>query len=144
MNMIQITVGDWSGDGHGKSTLYSYELPEGVTAEDARAAFWRSVEKYPLLNPCSFVCDSQDGTVPKNVIDAAETLGFEWRKTECGGVVAEVDFWVEDMAHYVAWFLSLSGVTLTALSEDHTPTLHFYGYDDQKRHIGYFGYGLYD
>lgn len=132
MSLIAISIGDWSGDGHGKHKEVWFSLSDGVSVQDAREAFFKSVKDYPLLDPTTFASEYQDDTVPDKVIAAAKEKGF---------VIDEENFYVSEMASYVAWFIGLSGLVLTpAQSPD---TLHFYGHDKKRRHIGFVGYGLF-
>lgn len=141
MEKIQIAVGDWSGDGHGKCDYFTFQIPEGFCVQDVREAYFQSMKDHPDLDPGSFCEEYEDSTVPDEIIAKARKLGFEWTEHGFewdGEVTAEID----GFADYVAWFIGLSGIKLTRLDEN-VLTLHFYGRDDQGRHISHLGYGLY-
>ena len=52
------------------------------------------------------------------------------------------DFWAEQMADYAAWYITLGDSELILKREPELQMLPFFGYDEDKRHIGGFGYGL--
>lgn len=137
MALIVISIGDWSNDGHGRCDDFFFILPNYKSVEDAREAFFKSAETYPGLDPRSFANEYQDGTIPGELRDAAADKGFELPDNDD-------DFHSGIMAEYVSWFIGLSGVALTALGIEQLPTLHFYGTDKKKRHLGHIGYGLFD
>ena len=42
------------------------------------------------------------------------------------------------------WFMKKDNPDLILeVVEDYVPSFHFYGFDDKKRHINFFGYGLF-
>ena len=49
------------------------------------------------------------------------------------------------MAEVVVWFLNQGDPDIDAKLEPPTavPMLPFYGFDEKKRHVGFFGYGLF-
>ena len=128
---INIQIGDWSGDGHGKCEDFHFKSNKSI--KDVREAYFSAKDKYPHLCPEEFCEEYEDGEVPERIITGAKELGFEIDKD---------DFFLEEMARYVAWYCKLGDPFLELKLKKAPPTLSFYGYDKKKRHIRFFGYGL--
>lgn len=131
--IINIKIGDWSDDGHGKCESFYFESNLPITS--VREAYFLAKKNYPHLSPESFCHDYEDYEVPKKLVRDAKKAGY---KIEPEG------FDARSMALYTAWFCTLGdpGLVLT-LKEEEIPTLAFYGKDEQDRHIGQIGYGLF-
>ena len=144
---IQIAIGDWSNDGHGECDNFFFNVHSGHSVQEIREAYFQSGEKYPNLNPEKFCCDMESSTLSPKILELSKELGFDWLNEG-----AEFESWKgedytyahpEVMAKFVAWFIGLSGPALELTPRNEVPTLQFYGYDKEKRHIGFIGYGLF-
>jgi hypothetical protein len=130
--LINIQIGDWSGDGHGQHEDFHFQSNKSI--KDVRKAYFRAKNKYPTLCPETFCCEYEDCAVPNKITKEAKKLGFKIGKfCTC-----------EDMAEYVAWFCKLGDIELDLklTTQENPPTLAFYGFDENEQHIGFFGYGL--
>lgn len=132
--IINIQIGDWSGDGHGKCEDVFFE--SNLPTKEVREAYFAAMKKCPHLSPESFCHDCLDFEIPKKLIRDAKKAGY---KIEPDG------FGPEGMAAYTAWFCTLGNpkLVLTPMPEAERPTLAFYGNDKKDRHIGFIGYGLF-
>lgn len=126
-----IPIGDWSGDGHSRCDWY--EFTSNKPLDDVREAYFEAVKKGLAPSPEDFCCEYEDYEVPEEVIEEAKKLGY---------TIDPDDFGPEDMADYIAWFITLADGDLKLKRQKNLSMLPFYGYDSKKRHIGFFGYGL--
>lgn len=127
---IQIEIGDWSGDGHGKCQTFTFK--SNLPAEDVREAYFTAREMYPEICPETFCDEYEDSVVPEKVRKRAKTLGFKFPR----------DPGPQDLAKFTAWFCMLGNpnLSLKLLKVDR---LAFYGVDKKNRHIGFIGYGMF-
>lgn len=126
-----IPIGDWSGDGHEKCEWYQFNSNKPLA--DVREAYFQAQKKGLAPNPEGFCCEYEDYEVPEDVVEEAKEAGF---------TIDPDNFGAEQMADYVAWYITLGDPELTLTREPDLQMLPFYGYDKDKRHIGGFGYGL--
>lgn len=134
MHKFKIAIGDWSDDGHGKCEYFqaASEKPIG----EVREAYFRALAALPEKSPESFCNTYEDSEVTERVRGLMESAGIDLRDEEM--------LCPEDMAQYVVWFLNQGDPELRCtLVPDDVPTLHRFGYDGSGRHIGGFGYGLF-
>jgi len=132
---FQIPIGDWSGDGHEKCERFDASAAKPIG--DVRAAWFAAKEKLPGLAPDSFCDEYEEGSLPEAV---------EANLRAAGCPLPESDGWGPGaMAAVVAWFLNQGDRDLDVRLEARpsVPSLVFYGYDEQNRHINGFGYGLF-
>lgn len=131
---FRIAVGDYSNDGHGKCEYFtaSSDLP----IEDVREAYYKAKEILPdIICPEEFLNQYEESEISKDVIDALKKAGYTDFNSN--------NFYVEDMAKYVCWFINIGNFACNVkLEPDVDDMLQFYGTDDKGRHIGFFGYGL--
>lgn len=142
-HFFKISIGDWSGDGHGDSETFMASSTKPI--KDVREGYFNAKERYPRLAPESFCESYEDTLVPVDVADEIEKLGgpttegLERHPREEGfrGTA-------EYMAAVTVWFLNIGdrGLDVRLEAETREDTLHFYGYDEKKRHIGFIGYGV--
>ncbi len=130
-----IPIGDWSGDGHSQCEYFLFKSNKPV--EEVREAYFNARRKFKNLSPESFCNDYQDSEIPEELIKEANTLGFK---------IDPDNFFHDELAEYVAWFCCLGDHDLVLEKQANTneSMLVFYGYDHKKRHIGGFGYGMFE
>lgn len=144
---FKIPIGDWSDDGHGKYKDYLIESNKPV--EQIRELYFQACDKIGF---------SLDGSYKKRELTPqAEYEDYKFsRKT----LQALLDFGVvldEDTINYINEQESTDGTELLCdiilafiktqdpqleiirMEEESCPMFQFYGFDNQKRHIGYFG-----
>ena len=131
---FRIPIGDWSGDGHEKCDWFTATAVKPI--EKVREAFFAAKKLLPHLNPEKFCCDYEDNQVPEDIATELTKKGLTFDVEDLSS---------EDMARIVVWFLNRGDPELDVkLSpEVDVPMLPFLGYDKKKRHISFFGYGLF-
>lgn len=138
MYQFWMTIGDWSGDGHGKSE--DFLISSSVPVEQVREAHFRikDVTGIDIENICSRYGEDE---VDAETVEILKRMGFlfENRSGMGDGTLS-----VEEMAKLWLFLLQKANDELElALIENDTPYLHFFGDDQQGRHIGSVGYGLF-
>jgi hypothetical protein len=130
---FRIPIGDWSDDGHGKVEWYDATASKPIVA--VRDAYFAAKAALPdACCPEAFCSAYEDGEVPEETRSALKKAGAK----------VPTEFGVDSMAAIVVWFLNHGDPDLDVrLDGMPPPMLPFYGYDEQKRHIGFFGYGMF-
>lgn len=72
----RITLGDWSGDGHGKTKIFDVEV-NGATLEQLKENYLLNIDKIGF-DPQRICEDYEDATWPSDVIDWLEVVGFKF------------------------------------------------------------------
>lgn len=157
--LIQIPIGDWSNDGHGKCDWFIVSYNAEV---DFTIAFMRSAKDHPELRPDKFCDRYEDSVIPDAVLEACEAAGGNIEE------LFEIEEWhgeryyhldSERFAQYTLWFMNLSNPTLDAklAPENNIPRwnpnwavlgareqLEAEGLlEDGDAGIGYIGYGIF-
>lgn len=148
MYKFKLPIGDWSDDGHGKTDDYIIESNKPL--EHVREMYFQACEKlgYTLdghhkKTPCA---EYEDYEFPFEVINDLDNIG-----------VKGLDFYFEvGEGNYDMDSISFCDIVLNFIKSqdkdlelkripnDELPMFQFYGVDNKNRHIGYFGYGLFD
>lgn len=140
---FKLPIGDWSNCGHGINEMYiiSSNKPLSVVKD----AYFKACEKlgftldgHDKLTPCG---EYGDVVFKKETIDALEDFGLVFSE--------EYDFTTGiepyDFAQLVISFIMVYDSTIDLkIIDDDIPMFQHYGYDDKNRHIGHFGYGLFE
>lgn len=145
MNKFKLILGDWSEDGHSikKTVLFNCNR----TIEELREMYFENVSTYGnvMENYCSeygqrklFGEDLED--LKHMGIDLSENIKNQLKKEDFAYIE------INDMIDWFVQFMKLGNPSLILehAQENHVPSFHFYGYDSKQRHIGQFGYGLFD
>lgn len=147
---FELSVGDWSNDGHGKTESFVVESNKEV--EEIREAYFQACDelgfsldgsyKKTKATPCS---EYEEYSMGIETIESLREFGLEITESQ-EEEWTEDYVETEDMCDLVLAIIMKQdeSVELRRIPRDDMPTLHFYGYDEKKRHIGYFGYGLFD
>lgn len=142
---FQIPIGDWADDGHGKVDWVSAKA-SAVDIEEVREAYFAGMKRLKKEHP--------DIASPEDLYsdyESTQDLGMERKIKEVTGLDIDTESeWPEglrssdDFASYVIWVINFGNPEMKCkqISES-VPTLPFYGFDKKKRHIGFFGYGLF-
>ena len=130
---FKIPIGDWSNDGHAQCHWYIVESNKPV--EEVREVHFRGCkEVFDIHSVCNeyeeYQADLED--LPEWV---REFFDHEGHPMNGSGGMAEL--WLEMLRR------TDPDLVLKLVPED-ISMLPFYGHDDQKRHIGTVGYGLFD
>lgn len=131
---FKIVLGDWSNDGHGGSLDVTVECTAS-NINPVREAFFKAKTLLPqTCHPDLLCCEYGDNCPPEEATEEIERLSGP----------SHGDDGLEWMARLAVWFLNIGDPSLQcSLVDDPMETLHFYGFDSQGRHIGFFGYGLF-
>lgn len=142
---FRIPIGDWSEDGHSRVEWYTASALKPI--EHVREAYLEARRAIDFLGwtPEDFVSDYGDNTISKHFRAKIQALsGIDLSS----GPVYDDDSPVDPkkLAEYIVWFINQGDPTLKAklIETDVLPMLPFYGFDKKKRHIGHFGYGLFE
>lgn len=135
----ELQIGDWSGDGH--SQCDDYVIESNFTVQEAREAYFVAKKKYPKICPEKVACEWESSLTIKEaqawidagVLDISKSAE-EWVD----------EFHTDDFALAVLNYIKLGNAEFEfKIIEDDLETFNYYGYDKKKRHIGFFGYGLF-
>lgn len=141
---FKMSIGDWSGDGHGKNKDFVIDSNKPIVA--VREAHFK-IKDVTGIDIEDFCAGYEDKVIPSDILDKLGKLGYNATHT------SHLDFcrWrvgltiPEDMAE-IWMFLLMEADTeleLKFAAVPEIPALHFYGYDEQHRHIECVGYGLF-
>lgn len=138
MYQFWMTIGDWSSDGHGRNE--NFLISASAPVEQVREAHFRikEVTGIDIENICSKYGEDE---VDAETAEILKRMGFlfENRSGMGDGILS-----TEEMAKLWLFLLQKADDELElALIENDTPYLHFSGVDQQGRHIGSVGYGLF-
>ena len=135
-NKLKFTLGDWSDDGHGKTRIFYVKSNKSV--DEFREAHFKFADKYfDIGSLCSEYGDYS--------IHDEETMNK----------MKKLNLWNEEFHDYVSPE-DLMDVWLNAINiimpdfrfnvevNDKWEDVHFYGYDEKKRHLNVPGYGLFE
>lgn len=152
MNKFNLPIGDWSDDGHGKHEDYLIESNKPV--EYVREMYFQACDKIGFsldgkyrktkLTPNA---GYEDYSFSKETLQALLDFGVKLSKEDIDFIQEEE--YLEDtelLCDIILAFIKTQDaeLELTRLEKENYPMFQFYGVDAQKRHIGYFGYGLFD
>jgi len=146
--IFRIPIGDWSNDGHGR--YIDYYIKSNKPVEHVREMY---------LQACQTSGISLDGS-GKYPAPCAEYENYLFSEQQIKDLIEyginitdkQREFWTTDcietyeFCDLVLEFIKVQDpeLTLERGMNEKPPMLQFYGWDEQKRHIGYFGYGLFE
>lgn len=147
---FKLPIGDWSGDGHGKTE--DFVIKSNTPIQGVREAYFSACDKigftldgHDAKTPCG---EYEESTVP---VERFEEMGIheldtykEWiEEYKEDGQVEDID--TSEFAQMVLDFIMIHNpeVELNIVPAEEMPTFQWYGHDEKKRHIGFFGYGLF-
>lgn len=150
---FKLPIGDWSGDRHGKTEDFLIESNKPL--QEVRELYFRACEKlgftldgYDKLTPCS---EYGDSTIKEETLNALLEFGVKIDENLVDSLKESYEqdkayLETESMCDIVLEFIKTQDKTLelVRIPKKDYPMFQFYGYDEKKRHIGYFGYGLFD
>lgn len=139
-NIWNIPIGDWSDDGHGKCDWFT--IKSNFTVEQAREAYFKSVEKSGVDICKEVACDYEDNSVSEKFLNAFPEFlekglikhGQEYTEYYIGDS--------SDLVEMVCLFIQKYNPEFR-YEITNFPMLPFCGYDEKGRHIGQIGYGLF-
>lgn len=138
---FEISIGDWSGDGHGKQKTFQATANNDIEA--VREAYFKAAKKHPKLRP-DLTENHMTRRYEERDIPEEQFLLMQ----AAGAPIPENREWIERefMAEFTVWFINEGDPELKVklIQSKPLPTLAFYGSDSKKRHINFIGYGLFE
>lgn len=137
--LFYLPIGDWSGDGH--EHCIKYLVRSNKSIEEVREAHF-NIQKATGVNIETLCAQYEEDAIPVNDAAKLRALGFNIVDDDDADFI---DMEPDDMVALWMFLLQKScpGLVLERVDEPEYPMLPFYGYDDQRRHIGQVGYGLF-
>lgn len=160
MNIFRLPIGDWSDDGHGQTQ--DYLIKSNKTVQEIRELYFQACDKLGFSLDGSYkksdlspMADYEDYIFKEETLNALLDFGVKIDEELVNNLreiyKTDPDEWdnivnTEELCKIVLEFIKTqdSELILEIIPEPEAPMFQFYGYDDKKRHIGYFGYGLFD
>lgn len=147
MYKFKISIGDWSGDGHGKADWFI--INSNKPLQEVRELYFQACGKigftldgHHKLTPCS---EYEDYTFPRETLDLLLDFGIKLDQDFIDYIFDnECTDGTEGFLEIVLAFIRTQDSELILEIVEDVEMFQFYGYDNKKRHIGYFGYGLFD
>lgn len=145
MYKFKLELGDWSNDGHGKYETFVFESNKCV--EELREIYFINCQKYGKLleTTCG---DYNEYTIGSDASDEFKQIGINLDLDYDEEMLIEERIYYVNQDNFIdlfIQFMKLDSIDLQLeLTKDPVPTFHFYGFDEKNRHIGCFGYGLFD
>jgi hypothetical protein len=139
-HIFNIPIGDWSGDGHSECVYFTIET--NVSLETFREMYFQTKENTEL-SPEDICKEYQDSSLSEEQI---KDLGLN---------VSDYEQWIKDQSppdladSFFSLFIDYmkthnSTLDIKVIQDPKLQMFPFYGFDDNKRHIGFLGYGIYD
>jgi len=145
---IKFQLGDWSKDGHNQHL--DIFVTSNKPVADVREAYFTAVTKTGFDFGAEVCKDYEESTIPEHHADTLTKLGWEFSDYEKNELETEGRCYLQGgtqgYLEILLWYLKLGDLELTlTVNEviDTTPTFHFSGYDEKKRHIPMLAYGMF-
>jgi len=143
-----IPIGDWSGDGHGVHVDYTIESNKPLTT--VRELYFQACEKLGFSldghsdpTPCA---EYQDSRFSYETLLAILDIGVELDQEFIDFIRDEeyIESSEEFLQIVLALIRSQDPTLILTCTNTNDEMFQWYGYDKDNRHIGYFGYGLFE
>lgn len=139
MYYFYMVIGDRSGDWHGQCEYFRIE--SNFPVERIREVHFQIKESTDI--DIEGICSEyQEDEIDTGTVQKLKNLGFQFdnRSGMGDGILCSS----EEMAQLWVFLLQKTDTELRLkILNDELPTLHFCGFDTQKQHIGFVGYGLF-
>lgn len=143
--IVTLAVGDWSDDGHGKYQDFIAEYTGEL--QSVRDAHFNSYAAtgVDLQNFCRQYGDNR---LPDSIRQLAIDKGWEIQEYNTSELLEDFNIYL--MAHDIAilWVKILDltdpSLQIKLCPQRKIDTLHFYGYDEKRRHLNVPGYGVFE
>lgn len=132
---FKLQLGDWSKDGHSQSE--EYLIQSNVDVKELREIYFKT-KRFNELSLEDICNDYEDCKISEEQIRGLGLDVEKYQQIIDNGI--EPDDFIEMFIEYIQ--IHNPEISLKIIN-DTIPSFHFYGYDEQKRHIGGFGYGLF-
>ena len=149
MYKFKIPIGDWSDDGHGK--YEDYIISSNKPVEYVRNLYFQACDKIEFsldgnYKPTTLTpnAEYEDYEFSKKTLQALLDFGVKLKQEHIDYIrEQESTDGTELLCEIILRFIETQDNTLELRVIDDIPMFQFYGFDNEKRHIGYFGYGLF-
>ena len=138
MYQFHLSIGDWSGDGHGRSE--DFTVASNAPVETVREAHYKipEVTEVDIESICS---EYGEDEIDAETVQVLKDMGFQFENSSGMG---EGIVNVPEMARLWIFLLQKADPSLKLeIKDDDIPNLQFCGADEKGRHIGKVGYGLF-
>lgn len=149
---FRIPIGDWSGDGHGKDE--DMLVVSNKPLEQIRELYFQACDKIGFSLDGSYketeltpMSRYQDYRFEKETLKALLDFGVKIEQEDIDYIEEQESTDGYDLfINIILAFIKTQDaeLELEVIPSESFPMFQFYGFDDKKRHIGYFGYGLFD
>lgn len=141
---MKLPIGDWSDDGHGKCDWFL--IGSNLPVEEVREAYFKACDTLGE-DLSDFLCSEyEDYEIPEEKLERLKELNLDISDLIDKSYYGEPCFYDrQNFAEFILRALNKLGNKDFAWKflDEEAPMIPFYGFDDKKRHIGYFGYGLF-
>lgn len=139
MYRFRMTIGDFSGDGHGLKQ--EYIIFSNAPVETVREAHYRikDVTGVDIENICS---EYEDDVLDAENVKRLQKSGYPLEDVAADGSVCMN---AKEMARLWLFLLQKAdpALKLTFAEDEEIPDLQFYGFDEKGRHVDFVGYGVF-
>ena len=142
MYTIDFTVGDWSGDGHNQKETFLVSSSRSI--KELRELHFKA-EEYLDFAIGDICADYEQSYIESDQLEQLQALeivpeDFVNEDLEADDIL---ELWLA-ILNYVAKMENLDIVLFyNPKTTERYPAMHFYGYDEKKRHLGVPGYGVF-
>lgn len=149
-NQFYLPIGDWSNDGHGVCEKVLIESTASL--QEIRDAHFK-MEEVTGINIHKIANDYEDNTISSDTCLELIELGLDINSLLDGGyegltkenILDEEEYYIDSEGMAKMWVDLLNktdeSLKIVMVAEDEVPMIPFYGFDEQKRHMGFVGYG---
>lgn len=142
MYQFKLAIGDWGYVGHEKCIYYIIQSNKPI--DSVREAYFKASAMFGTQLDKYLCCDDSDAFIDEDKYDKLTNFGIPMVKI-IGSKDDMYAIWVEEFVQIVLEFIMKGDPELIlCVCEDKIPMFQFYGYDEQHRHIGALGYGLFE
>ena len=128
-----------------QNILISLIKDQPIIQKEVKVLILKISSKYGkiLENLCS---EYEDGSINKEQFITIENYGFKFPEDIKQEIQDDEVAYIDSdlFVDIFIWFMKKDNPNLILdMIDDNIPSFHFYGLDDKKRHVGFFGYGLF-
>lgn len=136
-NIFVLSLGDWSGDGHGRHE--DMRIKSNYSVEEVREMYFNAVEKSGVNFCEEFCAEYEECTIPEN---KAQMLPFSienYSELYKESYYMDTDSLTKLFLDWIKYYNPEFEYEIIPPE----PMLHFYGFDEKHRYIPSLGYGLF-
>lgn len=139
--LFNIRIGDWSADGHGM--FETYTVQSDMPVEKARLAHY-NILKETGIDIHSICNDYECNGISKDMIERLELIGMDTDNIDLEYYDDNEEACATPYTLFSIWLFLLNKVDSSLnLKYKKIENLDFYGFDENRKHISFVGYGLF-